>query len=452
MTFETLDTLQLFSVMAEQDASSSVCTCTCKQHADVHVVNTVLTYVMYSMSRANADSLVQVMNSTFSDEEMVSAKNVLWSAGDEKILGKNLKRTSSENRTKRFILCTDVVEAMQKLDERGEPMPQFVCDADGVGRLPRFSPEDLNVVTLDERCRQLERQMHSMQHQLNLRTDAWSKVEDQVDLMRTSMSQQVCRIRGLEEAAGAATPTRVEPPGVSGDSACSLKLTQLAKSGVSDVKLFSDKVKNNVNDANSATIKSDGLSLGDVSTSSGVQPVESNGNDVSTVDQSGAKLCDGATSEGDGGKTGAKVNIDTANASTRETAGTMLESGAGAAKDSDGAKNKELGEGFQFPKRRRVRGKATDDVKAFSAAEFTPLPKLFLSNVKNGVSIATIKEWLKKKNINFVGLYRKSKEHYVHQSFVITVTNETYNKVFDEALWPPGVTVREYGPPIRQDG
>ena len=363
MTFETLDTLQLFSVMAEQDASSSVCTCTCKQHADVHVVNTVLTYVMYSMSRANADSLVQVMNSTFSDEEMVSAKNVLWSAGDEKILGKNLKRTSSENRTKRFILCTDVVEAMQKLDERGEPMPQFVCDADGVGRLPRFSPEDLNVVTLDERCRQLERQMHSMQHQLNLRTDAWSKVEDQVDLMGTSMSQQVCRIRGLEEAAGAATPTRVEPPGVSGDSACSLKLTQLAKSGVSDVKLFSDKVKNNVNDANSATIKSDVLSLGDVSTSSGVQPVESNGNDVSTVDQSGAKLCVGATSEGDGGKTGAKVNIDTANASTRETAGTMLESGAGAAKDSDGAKNNELGEGFQFPKRRRVRGKATDDVR-----------------------------------------------------------------------------------------
>ena len=42
---------------------------------------------------------------------------------------------------------------------------------------------------------------------------AWSKVEDQVDLMGTSMSQQVCRIRGLEEAAGAATPTRVEPPG-----------------------------------------------------------------------------------------------------------------------------------------------------------------------------------------------------------------------------------------------
>ena len=49
VTFETFDTLQLFSVMGEQDVSSSVCTCTCKQHTDVHVVNTVLTYVMYSI-------------------------------------------------------------------------------------------------------------------------------------------------------------------------------------------------------------------------------------------------------------------------------------------------------------------------------------------------------------------------------------------------------------------
>ena len=132
----------------------------------------------------------------------------------------------------------------------------------------------------------------------------------------------------------------------------------------------------------------------------------------------------------------------------------MLEHGSGAAEDGNSVKDNELGDGFQFPKRRRVRGKATDDVKAFSAAEFTPLLKLFLSNVKNGVSIATIKEWLKKKNINFVGLYRKSKEHYVLQSFVITVTNETYNEVFDETLWPLGITVRAYAPPppIRQNG
>ena len=265
--------------------------------------------------------------------------------------------------------------------------------------------------------------------------------------MGTSMSQQVDRIRGLEEIVGGGAPTSVEPPGVSGDIASSLKLTQLVKTGESGVKLFPDTVKNIVKNANSVTINLGGLPQSDVSTSNGV----SNCNDERTVDESCATLRNGATTDGDNGKTGAKVKVDTANVSTIKTAGTMLEHGSGAAEDSNSVKDNELGDEFKFSKRRRVRRKATDDVNAFSAAEFTPLPKLCSSHVRNGVSTATIKEWLKKKNISFVGLYRKSKEHYVHQSFVITVTKETYNNVFDEALWSPAVTVREYGSPIRQD-
>ena len=107
---------------------------------------------------------------------MMKAKSALWNVGGEKLLGKNFKRTSSKNRTKRFVLCTDVVEGMQKLDQCDKPMPNFVTDADGVGRLPRFNPKDLNVVTLDERCRQLEPLMNAMQQQLNMRTESWSNV------------------------------------------------------------------------------------------------------------------------------------------------------------------------------------------------------------------------------------------------------------------------------------
>ena len=86
-------------------------------------------------------------------------------------------------------------------------------------------------------------------------------------------------------------------------------------------------------------------------------------------------------------------------------------------------------------------------MNAFSAAEFTPLPKLFSSNVKKRCVYCNYQGVAKEKNINFVGLYLKSKEYYVHESFVITVTNETYNNVTHEALWPPGVPVREYAPP-----
>ena len=106
---------------------------------------------------------------------------------------------------------------MHKLDHCGKPMPNFVTDADGVGCLPRFSSEDLNVVTLDERCRHLKRLMNDMQQQLNLRTESWSKVADQVDLMGTSMAQHVHRIRGIEDAVGIKKKSNEAPPGVRGN-------------------------------------------------------------------------------------------------------------------------------------------------------------------------------------------------------------------------------------------
>ena len=101
--------------------------------------------------------------SSVSFDEMVLAKKVLWAVGGVELLGKNINRTDSEYRTKVFILCTDVIEGMQKLDQCGRPMPTFLWDANGVGRLPTFSPEDYNVVSLDERCRKLERLMMSLQ-------------------------------------------------------------------------------------------------------------------------------------------------------------------------------------------------------------------------------------------------------------------------------------------------
>ena len=43
-------------------------------------------------------------------------------------------------------------------------------------------------------------------------------------------------------------------------------------------------------------------------------------------------------------------------------------------------------------------------------------------------------------------MYRKSKPDYIHQSYVLTVIEETYKKIFDATLWPPGVNVRDYNP------
>ena len=283
---------------------------------------------------------------------MASAKNALWNVGGEKLLGKNLKRTSSENRTKRFVLCTDVIDGMQKLDQCGNPMQNFVTDADGVGRLPRFSPEDLNVVTLDERCRQLERLMNGMQQQLNLRTESWSKVEDQVDLMETSMTQQVRRIRGIEDAVGIQQQLSEAPPGV-----------RASVSGVQDVPNI-----NNVNGG--ARSFSEALKIG---TAEGVGDTEgaASGNGATV---GGATPCveskDGGASTTDGGsgttgddvvkadKANSGSDSDRANDADGVNGGHSVNRVTGASNDGattgDGIIREGMLEGgFQYPKRTR---------------------------------------------------------------------------------------------------
>ena len=175
-----------------------VCNCKCVQHTCTHLVDNVLTYVYNAMSMSNHDCLVKVMENTFIDDEMLLAKKVLWDVGGVGLLGKNINRTDSEIRTKSFILCTDVIEGMQKLDQCGKTMPTFLCDANGVGRLPNFSPEDYNVVSIDERCRKLERLMRNVQQETTLRVEVWDKLQDQVDHMELAMGQHARHIHALQ--------------------------------------------------------------------------------------------------------------------------------------------------------------------------------------------------------------------------------------------------------------
>ena len=167
---------------------------------------------------------VKVMENTIIDDKMVLAKKVLWDVGGVELLGKNINRTDSENHTKRFILCRYVIVEMQMLDQCGRPLPTFLCDVNGFGRLPTFSPEDYNVVSLDERCRKLERLMRSVQRETTIRVEALAKLEDQVDHMELALGQHARHIHALHDSNVIQHPT----------STHSVLRTQLTKPSLED--------------------------------------------------------------------------------------------------------------------------------------------------------------------------------------------------------------------------
>ena len=79
-------------------------------------VDTVLSYVVYSLSKAAIDNIITALDNEVCEEKLSEAKEILWKVSGDVVLGQfiNPNRT---NRTKRFANCTDIVDGLKKLDQ-----------------------------------------------------------------------------------------------------------------------------------------------------------------------------------------------------------------------------------------------------------------------------------------------------------------------------------------------
>ena len=99
---------------------------------------------------------------------MAEAKDALWKVVGEAVLGPtNTKPTDSTKRSGRLALCNDVVEGLS-ISDQSNNMPNCVCSTDGIGRISKFSPEDLNVVPMDSLIRDIEKKMHLLEMSMAL--------------------------------------------------------------------------------------------------------------------------------------------------------------------------------------------------------------------------------------------------------------------------------------------
>ena len=353
--------------------------------------------------------------------------------GGGELLSKNINRTYSENRTKRFILCTDVIEGMQKLDQCGRPMPTFLCDANGVGRLPTFSPEDYNVVSLDEQCQKLERPMRSVQQETTLRVEAWAKLEDQVDHMELVMGQYVRYIHAFQDLNVIRHPT----------STPSVLPTQLTETSHED-----SVSANNIH--KSVVVPNKTAQYCDVTKS----------HQESETQLSSSASNDDVTAGEVSGEVSGTEYVQNVSPIVKDSTGDIVT----PANPTELTQNKDhmLKDGFQYSKgyrdklaknntQKSIQDTATDRGSYFVAAEHISVHKVFITNVNNSVDLNKVKSWLSKKNISFLKINRKSKPDYINQSYVLTVIEGTYKKKIDATLWPPGVNVRDYNPPPKKE-
>ena len=71
---------------------------------------------------------------------------------------------------------------MRKLDAANVKTPTYVVDPVGIGRLPKYSPEDLNVVAMDQHIRELEKHGVTLDATLTMKTSHYDVLEDYLNL------------------------------------------------------------------------------------------------------------------------------------------------------------------------------------------------------------------------------------------------------------------------------
>ena len=161
---------------------------------DVSVtMNTLLAYAQYCISCATSDNTRHVLCSHFSAKEISEAKNVLW----EKLELPEQKRTNSSKRPASEADVGDIMAALYKIDISTDNHV-FYVDSMGIGRLPRFNPEHLNVVAIDHRIAELVDHCRVLQGQVDSYRTLAMRCTDRLDVYDTVLQQHSNLLREIK--------------------------------------------------------------------------------------------------------------------------------------------------------------------------------------------------------------------------------------------------------------
>ena len=189
---------------AESSSSKSDVKSNCSGD-DVHVsvtMNTLLAYAQYCISCATSDNTRHVLCSHFSAEEISEAKDVLW----EKLELPEKKRTNSSNRPASEADVGDIMAALYKIDISTDNHV-FYVDSMGIGRLPRFNPENLNVVAIDHRIAELVDHCRVLQGQVDSYRTLAMRCTDRLDVYDTVLQQHSNLLREIKYQQSPYLPT-----------------------------------------------------------------------------------------------------------------------------------------------------------------------------------------------------------------------------------------------------
>ena len=125
------------------------------------VQSELLTYVVHYYQRNSAEKIKNTVLAFYTAEEIVTAKTVIWHAY-ENCLPPERRRVTTDKRSANEANLTDIIGAVSDLDAKGKVLSGRFC-AMKLDRLPKYAPEETNVMAMMDRMRVVELQLNEVQ-------------------------------------------------------------------------------------------------------------------------------------------------------------------------------------------------------------------------------------------------------------------------------------------------
>ena len=125
------------------------------------VQSELLTYVVYDYQRNSADTIKNTVLAFYTAEEIVNSKTTLWHTF-ENCLPPERRRVTTEKRSANEANLADIIGAVSDLDAKGKVLSGRFC-AMKLDRLPKYAPEETNVMSMMDRMRVVELQLNEVQ-------------------------------------------------------------------------------------------------------------------------------------------------------------------------------------------------------------------------------------------------------------------------------------------------
>ena len=344
------------------------------------IVNEMLTYCLFHQKNSSSSAIKRVVMDFYTPEEIREAKQTLWDAYGEDVLGVTPSRHDIQGRDAHDKEVDDILLAAATIDAGVEAAEQVTFVAANLGRLPRVAPEELDLTSVVMRLTQLERTYASLERKVASNTDSVAAILE-VQLQTSSYS-----VAAQQHVSHVMPGGHVRPA--------------------------------------TALMKSQPRDAGRVASADVNTPAMAPGHQQQTPAQ--AKT---TSTNGPGGCDAPHDNDDGEN---RDVGGDGFQV----------SRQQRLREQKQAKRSSRKAVYGSGSNAALRAGKQTR--EVFVFNLDGATTAEELTEFLNDIGIQTEQIECRSNENAVNKSFRIVINNNDYDKIMDSEIWPARVGIRPY--------